>query len=187
VPSIVPVLDVIAGALAPIPCAYGQENVGQHGSPPSVVFVPRGDRFAAVDYKNNVNRTHPSRATRLVGLEVRIWAKRASDVGSHPDWVAAELLVDKVVLALLDNLGSNLALEDGEWADTSGMQEGLLYLLRVRVAMPVIPAEADATHTTTTWLHVIAPANTQEGAGPTPASITTTVDLASDEVASPAP
>lgn len=190
-PSIVDVVDAIAAILAartvPVPVAFGQQNISVHGAPPSVVFVPRGDRFSAPTMRNNSpGRTHNSAATRGTGLQARIWgAAEEGATGTDPDVKATELLVDKVIIAIRDAVGSNgFALEDGEWADTSGAEHGRLYLLNMRVFVPVVPAEEDASETTTTFTRVLNPADDPAG---TPASITTTVELATDVTGTPAP
>ena len=190
-PSIVDVVDLIAATLAarsvPVPVTIGQEFQASNTSPPSVLFVPRGDRFEAASARHRSPRTHETVATRSVGLEARIWGAAEEDApGLNPDLRAAELLVDKVIIAIRDTLGSGaFQLEDGEWADASAVQLGRLYLLRFRVSLPVVPDEDDAPSITTTYLDVESAADVPSAG--VPAATTTTVELGTEESASPAP
>lgn len=190
-PSIADVIDLIAAALPSVTVRFGQEYQNENEAPPRLVFVPRGDRFMPASSRASapvVRSIHSSLATRAIGLEARIWAAADPDadpVPSYADLRAAELLVDKVIHAIHTVCSGSYALEDGEWMDTSHAQAGRLYLLRLRIMVPVVPTDDDATVAKTTWTDVESGADVPE-AGALPAT-TSTMELGTDETGVPSP
>jgi hypothetical protein len=185
-PSIADAIISVAALLTGVDVKLGQEHVPANASPPRVVFVPRAERFQAASSRDRAHG-HRSRATRAVGLEARIWAAATDEDredDEYADLRATELLVDRVVIALDELLHGSIVFEDGEWADTGPAVTGRLYILRFRLLMPVVPTDEDATTQTTAWTEVLAGAGTPVG---TPAAIETTVQLATDVTATPAP
>lgn len=185
-PSIADAVDLIEAALPGVTVRLGEEYQQENNVPPRVVFIPRNDRYAPSRVRDRDRFHTASILTRGVGLEARIWGLADPDVvdpPSYPDLRATELLVDKVLLKLRAICEGSIEFEDGEWMPTSAMQSGRGYILRVRIGLPVVPTDADATVETTSWTEVLAPEDIAE-AGP---AITTTVELNSDEVGVPSP
>lgn len=185
-PSIADVVTYIAAALAPIPVLLGQEFQQENETPPRVVFIPRDDRFSAPASIDR-NRFHtPSVATCGVGLEARIWGDPnvfadQEEAPSYPELRSTELLRDKVIVAIRNVCEGSVSFEQGEWPDTSVMQLGRMYVLRLRIDTPIVPTDEDAETVTTTFTEVLAPE--------APAAIETTVELGEDaeEIGIPSP
>lgn len=185
-PSIADVVESIEAALPGVVVLLGEEFQNENALPPRVVFIPRDDRFGP---PRSVDRGHgaASAATRGVGLEVRVWGAATEEArltDRYADLRAAELLLDKVLIAIRATCQGSFDFEQGEWTATSPSQLGRLYALRVRIYLPVVPAEEDDEEQTTEWTEVLAPAGTPAG---TPDAIQTTIVLAADVTGTPTP
>lgn len=186
-PSIADVVERFSTELGAVLVKLGEEYQNQNEVPPSVVIIPRGDRYSAASARVTPRSALVSVATRAVGCEARIWAaatEEARALDTYADLRATELLVDRVVLALHAAAHGSLFLEDGEWLPTSLVQYGRMYVLRFRVALPVVPTEDACDATVTTYTEVLAVAGTPAGS---PDAIQTTVELGTDVTGTPAP
>lgn len=184
-PSIADVVDLFETELAAIgtagavPVFLGEEFIQENNSPPQVVFVPAPDRFMPRRSRDRV-KGRESIATRSVGLTVRIWAEGSQQGSrSYADVRATELLLDKVCVALRSVLEGNVDFEGGEWMPTSPAQLGRIYLLRIRVDIPVVLTDDDAPEATTTYTKVIEAAGDPVGSA---AAITTDVEFPDGDV-----
>lgn len=135
------VAAVIAEINAKLPAEWaansvvGAEKLGEHATPPQVIWVPTKD-----DFGPGMQGAKEPRVLmyRQAGLEVHIW-------GAGEDQPAAlastEQMIQDVlngIHAVLNGLGVGYAVNGGRWENAGGqMQAGSLYILSVVFNLPI--------------------------------------------------
>lgn len=142
--SIVGFVLAVKNELTPdgIGVELGWEFQDENNAPPRVLFVPAPDRYIAGRQTANLHipRNYLSIGTRSVGLQVRIWgaAEDGADQTLYPDIAATELLLDRTIVAIRKVSQGSYVIEGGDWMPGGRNQLGRLYMLQLRIELPVL-------------------------------------------------
>lgn len=128
----------------------GNEFVAENDRPPRIVYVPTEDSFTGARHHNMKYKT---RQTLLAGFEVHCWAAAEADDASDAKHIrATEALRDEFIFRAHEALPGVIEFTGGEWVPANKSMKGRVYVLRARVATPIIPLEGDTTLVTITGI-----------------------------------
>ncbi len=145
----------------------GAEHLGrQDYEAPCIVYVPGIDAFTPEQMRSGTTKTPRAVRTRMAGMELHLFAEDPTEVDHLR---VAELFIDRVVCALVAVCAAGIEFEGGVWMPVDVCQRGRGYVLRCRIALPVVPNPA-TEGTTTSTLENTNPATDVTGVADFPAS-----------------
>jgi hypothetical protein len=125
--------------------AFGDQFVAINAAPPRVVWLRDDTGTTIQPAQTTAFSSTPSRAMRVAAVVAVCWAAKGGDCST--DDAACEALLDAVVLALRECLGTAAALPFAEsWVPESWAKQGraarLLFAVRMPIVAPALPEVA---------------------------------------------